>query len=51
MPERKGKYTFELTTNPAVLGYAAVVGKKEGEGPYGKYYDQCHNDTTLGESS
>lgn len=51
MPERKGKYTFELTTNPAVLGYAAVVGKKEGEGPYGKYYDQCHNDTTLGEST
>jgi len=51
MPQKKGKYTFELTTHPAVLGYAAVVGKKEGEGPYGKYYDQCHNDTTLGESS
>lgn len=51
MPQKKGKYTFELTTTPAVLGYAAVVGKKEGEGPYGKYYDQCHNDTTLGESS
>jgi stage V sporulation protein AD len=51
MPQKKGKYTFELTTHPAVLGYAAVVGKKEGEGPYGQYYDQCHNDTTLGESS
>ncbi|WP_411676056.1 stage V sporulation protein AD [Caproicibacter sp.] len=51
MPQKKGKYTFELMTTPAVLGYAAVVGKKEGEGPYGKYYDQCHNDTTLGESS
>lgn len=51
MPQRVGKYTFELTTNPAVVGYAAVVGKKEGEGPYASYYDQCHNDTTLGESS
>ena len=51
MPQKKGKYTFELTTNPAVIGYAAVVGKKEGEGPYGAYFDQCHNDTTLGESS
>lgn len=51
MPQKKGKYTFELTTNPAVIGYAAVVGKKESEGPYGAYFDQCHNDTTLGESS
>jgi stage V sporulation protein AD len=51
MPAKIGKYTIELQTNPAVVGYAAVVGKKEGEGPYGKYYDQCHNDTTLGESS
>jgi stage V sporulation protein AD len=51
MPQRKGKYTFELTTKPVVLGYAAVVGKKEGEGPFGSYYDQCHNDTTLGETS
>jgi stage V sporulation protein AD len=34
-----------------VLGFAAVAGKKESEGPYGKYYDQCHTDTTLGEAS
>ncbi len=51
MPARVGKYTIELQTNPAVLGFAAVVGKKEGEGPYGNYFDQCHTDTTLGESS
>lgn len=51
MPARIGKYTIELQTNPAVLGFAAVVGKKEGEGPYSQYYDQCHTDTTLGESS
>lgn len=51
MPARIGKYTIELQTNPAVLGFAAVVGKKEGEGPYAQYYDQCHTDTTLGESS
>ncbi len=51
MPARVGKFTIELQSNPAILGFAAVVGKKEGEGPYGKYYDQCHTDTTLGESS
>jgi stage V sporulation protein AD len=51
MPKRIGKYTIQLETNPAVLSYASVVGKKEGEGPYGQYFDQCHNDTTLGESS
>lgn len=51
MPKRIGKYTIALETNPAILGYAAVVGKKESEGPYGEYYDQCHTDTTLGEAS
>ncbi|MDF1496087.1 stage V sporulation protein AD [Caproiciproducens sp. CPB-2] len=51
MPTRIGKYTVELTSKPVILGSASVVGKKEGEGPLGQYYDQCHNDTTLGESS
>jgi stage V sporulation protein AD len=51
MPERVGTYTVKLTTNPAVLGFAAVVGKKEAEGPYAKWFDRSHEDTTLGESS
>nr|WP_319489813.1 stage V sporulation protein AD [uncultured Caproiciproducens sp.] len=51
MPTRIGKYTLELGRKPVILGFAAVVGKKESEGPLGAYYDQCHNDTTLGESS
>lgn len=51
MPTRIGKYTLELNKKPVILGYAAVVGKKEGEGPLGEYFDQCHNDTKLGEST
>ena len=51
MPTRVGKYTIQLQSNPAVLGFAAVVGKKESEGPFGQYYDQCHADTTLGKAS
>ena len=51
MPVRIGKYTLKLETSPMVIGFASVVGKKESEGPLGKYFDQCHSDTTLGESS
>ena len=51
MPSRIGRYTLVLHSKPVILGFASVVGKKEGEGPLGKLYDQCHTDTTLGESS
>ena len=51
MPSKVGKYTIQFQTNPAVLGFASVVGKKESEGPYGNSFDQCHNDTTLGQQS
>lgn len=51
MPSRIGKYTLELTNKPTILGFASVVGKKESEGPLGKLFDQCHSDTTLGETS
>lgn len=51
MPTRIGKYTLELNSKPSILGFASVVGKKESEGPLGKLFDQCHTDTTLGESS
>jgi len=51
MPGRIGKYTLALHSKPTILGFASVVGKKEAEGPLGKLFDQCHTDTTLGESS
>lgn len=51
MPERKGQYTVTLSSRPTILGYAAVVGKKEGEGPLGRYFDYIFEDTTLGEKS
>ena len=35
MPERKGQFTVTLSSRPTILGYASVVGKKEGEGPLG----------------
>lgn len=51
MPERVGNQTLNLLSRPAVTGYAAVVGKKEGEGPLANQFDKINEDTTLGELS
>ena len=36
---------------PSILSYASVVGKKESEGPYGKYFDISESDALFGEDS
>ena len=51
MPERCGQYTITLSSSPTILGYAAVGGKKEGEGPLGKQFDRIFEDTHLGEDT
>ncbi|CAB1240822.1 stage V sporulation protein AD (uptake of pyridine-2,6-dicarboxylic acid) [Ruminococcaceae bacterium BL-6] len=51
MATRIGRYTLQMDNRPCVEGYASVVGKKESEGPLGKYFDKSFEDTTLGESS
>lgn len=51
MPERVGRYTVALNNHPTILGHAAVVGKKEGEGPLARYFDAIFDDTTLGEKT
>lgn len=51
MPERIGRYTLRLPSRPLISGYAAVVGKKEGEGPLSEEFDYIYSDTTMGEQS
>ncbi len=51
MAERKGEHTIVLSGRPTVLGYASVVGKKEGEGPMGKGFDVVFQDTRMGEKT
>ena len=51
MAQRLGRYTLKMEHMPSIQGYAAVCGKKEGEGPLGKQFDFIYEDTTLGESS
>ena len=51
MTKRVGKQTLYLPSAPAVAGYAAVVGKKEGEGPLGSRFDYIAEDSYFGEKS
>ncbi|MGN0172745.1 MAG: stage V sporulation protein AD [Acutalibacteraceae bacterium] len=51
MAERKGSSTVVLSGRPSILGYAAVVGKKEGEGPLGSCFDAVFEDVTMGENT
>lgn len=51
MPERIGRYTVALNNRPTVQGHAAVVGKREGEGPLGRYFDAVFEDTTMGKKT
>ena len=48
MAVRKGK-TVILDSKPSVVSNAAVVGKKEGEGPLGAEFDRIFEDTTMGQ--
>lgn len=51
MAKRIGKYTVFLPSKPAITGYAAVGGKKEGEGPLGASLDFVYEDSSAGEKS
>ncbi|MCI8497229.1 MAG: stage V sporulation protein AD [Clostridiales bacterium] len=51
MANRVGKYTLLLNPRPGIQGYAAVVGKKEGEGPLARSFDKIHDDTSLGQQT
>ena len=43
--------TFMFSSCPSVLNCAAVVGKKEGEGPLGDCFDIVENDTKFGQDT
>ena len=51
MPKRCGLHTIRLPSGPAILGYAAVGGKKEGEGPLGGQFDAIFRDARLGQET
>lgn len=46
-----GNGTVIFDKCPSVQSFAAVVGKKEGEGPFGKYFDEIEEDEYFGQES
>jgi len=51
MIERIGRYTLRFKNMPSVKSFAAVCGKKEGEGPLSKYFDKIFQDTKMDEET
>lgn len=49
--KRIGNRTFEFDNNTCILSSAGVVGPKEAEGPLGDCFDQCFDDSILGQKS
>ena len=47
MANRIGKHTLFLPSRPSVHGYAAVVGRTEGEGPLAQEFDYCYTDDSI----
>lgn len=47
---KRGKASLLFEDPPLILSAASVVGKKEGEGPLGKYFDRIEMDSMLGET-
>ena len=48
MPKRLGKRTIIFENRPRIEGFYASVGKKEGEGPLAKDFDEINDDVSLG---
>lgn len=51
MAKRISGNTFVADAPPTIHSYAAIVGKKEGEGPLGKFFDQVYQDTYFGQET
>lgn len=49
--KRRGKQTLELSNRPWINAGAAIVGKKEGEGPLGACFDRVVDDELNGQST
>lgn len=47
----QGKQSITFQQPPYILSYASIVGKKEGDGPLGKYFDKIETDPMVGKSN
>lgn len=49
--QKCGKQSFQLESPPVITAWASVAGKKESEGPLGKYFDITNNDAFFGQKT
>ncbi len=49
--KRVGKQTVVLNNPPSILNEYSIVGKRENEGPLGKYFDRFSEDALMGSDS
>ena len=49
--QKCGKQSFQFTIPPSITHWASVAGKKEAEGPLGKYFDVTRTDAYFGEKT
>lgn len=47
--KKVGQYSYHLSHAPSIRSYASTAGKKEGEGPWGAWFDTVVLDSKLGE--
>ena len=51
MGKRLGKQTIAFTNPAKIIGNYTIVGEKEGNGTFGKYFDYILKDDTFGEKT
>ena len=51
MDKRMGRQSYRLTSKPYVIGNAAIVGQKEGEGPLAAHFDRIVADEHFGQDT
>jgi stage V sporulation protein AD len=49
--KRLGNQSVAFSNPPSIIGYASVVGKKEGEGPLKRHFDIINDDSFFGENT
>ncbi len=49
--KHRGRQSLVFDNRPVILSSAAVVGKKEGEGPLAQWFDRVEQDTKFGQES
>ncbi|MBS6397817.1 MAG: stage V sporulation protein AD [Clostridiales bacterium] len=51
MTQTKGRASIAFETPPRIIGAAAIVGSKEGEGPLGHLFDAIEEDAKFGKNT